>query len=140
MSGEGLFQLNTGKREISEKVRDITKQFLITEVTHEHKLAWEYISPYYGMENLGNFVYRAYRVPYEWVRHSDTSKEPPVEPVDVSRFRVHGTEWKPDGDVIEVNVTLSYKSLTSSLHRSKKWKGDNVDTADMPEAVNTHLC
>ena len=37
------------------------------EVTSEHELVWEYISPYYGMDGKSNYVYRAYRVPYEWV-------------------------------------------------------------------------
>lgn len=73
-------------RNIGKSWRTLTKQFLITEVTHEYKLAGEYISPYYGMVNRGNFVYWAYRVPYEWVRRLDTPKEIPVEPVEVSRF------------------------------------------------------
>ena len=91
------------------------------------------------MVNRDKFVYRAYRVPYEWTHHLDTPKEFPVEPVDGSRFRVHGTEWKTESEVIEVDGALNYKSLTSSLHRSKKWKRYNTDTTGSPEVINTHV-
>ena len=33
------------------------------EVTEEHEIVWEYVSPYFGGP-LGNMVYRAYRYPY----------------------------------------------------------------------------
>jgi hypothetical protein len=39
----------------------------IFEVTITHEIVWEYISPYYGINHNANFVYRAYRVPYDWV-------------------------------------------------------------------------
>lgn len=40
----------------------------IFEVTAEHELVWEYISPYWGKGALGlNMVYRAYRYPFDWV-------------------------------------------------------------------------
>jgi hypothetical protein len=35
------------------------------EVTPEHEIVWEYISPYFGEKDNFNLVYRAYRVPYE---------------------------------------------------------------------------
>ena len=40
----------------------------IFEVTADHELVWEYVSPYWGNGNLNmNLVYRAYRAPYDWV-------------------------------------------------------------------------
>lgn len=66
----------------------------LIEVTPEHEIVWEYINPY---ENtfLGKFhqnmVYRAYRVPYEWVPQLQTPEEVDIEPIDVSTFRVPGS-------------------------------------------------
>jgi len=39
----------------------------IFEVTQEHEIVWEYLNPYRGMEGKMNMVYRAYRLPYEWI-------------------------------------------------------------------------
>jgi len=80
----------------------------IFEVTAEHELVWEYISPYFGLDNRGNNVYRAYRAPYDWVPQLDRPEEVTVEPVDVSRFRVPGMEWKEDSSIVEVDGTLGY--------------------------------
>jgi hypothetical protein len=49
----------------------------IFEVTPAYETVWEYINPYYS-EALGgiqNMVYRAYRVPYEWVPQLKIPKE-----------------------------------------------------------------
>jgi hypothetical protein len=42
------------------------------EVTAGHEIVWEYISPYRGRMMNINMIYRAYRLPYDWV--------PQVEP------------------------------------------------------------
>jgi hypothetical protein len=41
----------------------------IFEVTVDHEIVWEYINPYKGSTEIPgmNMVYRAYRVPYEWI-------------------------------------------------------------------------
>ena len=80
------------------------------EVTTDHQIVWEYISPYFGMDNQGNNVYRAYRVRYRWIPQLYTPEEIAVEPVDVSRFRVPGLEWKED--------RLATTRLNSVLFRS----------------------
>ncbi|MBT8355024.1 MAG: aryl-sulfate sulfotransferase, partial [Desulfofustis sp.] len=36
----------------------------IIEVTKDHEIVWEYISPYWGRQMNINMIYRAYRVPY----------------------------------------------------------------------------
>ena len=64
------------------------------EVTPDHEIVWEYINPYFS--NLaGNFynnmVYRAYRVPYEWVPQLEIPDEQSIEPIDVETFRVPGS-------------------------------------------------
>ncbi|MDL2307440.1 aryl-sulfate sulfotransferase [Desulfovibrio sp. OttesenSCG-928-C06] len=62
----------------------------IFEVTREHELVWEYISPYKGTALPLNMVYRAYRVPYEWVPQEPKPEETPILPLDVKTFRVPG--------------------------------------------------
>ena len=61
----------------------------IFEVTRNHELVWEYISPYWGKRGL-NMVYRAYRAPYAWVPQCQAPTETPIPPLDRSQFRVQG--------------------------------------------------
>ena len=65
----------------------------LIEVTPDHEIVWEYINPYF--KNIGgkfsmNMVYRAYRVPYEWVPQVEKPEETSVVPLDVETFRVPG--------------------------------------------------
>ena len=42
----------------------------IIEVTRDLEVVWEYISPYmayWDAPSAGNILYRAYRIPYDWV-------------------------------------------------------------------------
>lgn len=80
----------------------------IIEVTRKHELVWEYISPYYGMDGRSNHVYRAYRVPYEWVPQLNLPKEKEIIHTNNSRFRVPGSEYNEEQGVIEVEGTLGY--------------------------------
>lgn len=65
----------------------------LIEVTPEHEIVWEYINPHYdtiqGKYKL-NMVYRAYRVPYDWVPQAGQPKEVDVIPPEVSEFRISG--------------------------------------------------
>lgn len=61
------------------------------EVTSEHELIWEYISPYYGKNKNQNMVYRAYRLPYEWVPQIEKPDEKAVPRLVNSKFRVPGS-------------------------------------------------
>jgi len=80
----------------------------IFEVTKGYEIVWEYISPYYGINNNANFVYRAYRFPYDWVPQLDRPEEEEIPKLDRSRFRVPGTQWKPEEGLVEVEGTLPY--------------------------------
>ena len=63
----------------------------VFEVTREHEIVWEYICPYRTAENgKMNFVYRAYRAPYEWVPQLEKPVETPIVPLDPATFRVPG--------------------------------------------------
>jgi len=77
----------------------------LLEVTPEHETVWEYISPY-TMERSGGksfSIYRAYRVPYEWVPQVDRPAETDLPPVDNSTFRVPGSPEGRAGKVTRVN-------------------------------------
>jgi hypothetical protein len=85
----------------------------IIEVTADHQLVWEYISPYWGKHLKMNMVYRAYRVPYGWVPQADLPKETAIAPIDVKTFRMPGAA--PSGAEAEVSVegTLPYQSSSA---------------------------
>src|SRR5690606_3618094 len=59
------------------------------EVTTEGEIVWEYVSPYFGENARGtNRVYRAYRLPYDWVPQLPEPEERAVVPPDVREFRI----------------------------------------------------
>jgi len=60
----------------------------IFEITQQHEIVWEYISPYRGKQIKANLVYRAYRVPYEWVPQAERQDGKAVPRPDNSKFRV----------------------------------------------------
>lgn len=83
----------------------------IFEVTPEHELVWEYVSPYFGklshFKQLGiqlevNMVYRAYRVPYAWVPQLDKPDEIPIPRLDSTKFRVPGSPRVKPGKVTKI--------------------------------------
>jgi len=80
----------------------------IFEVTRGHELVWEYISPYKNKRN-SNMVYRAYRVPYEWVPQLKKPQEEAIAPLDVADYRVPGAAARGAVSVVEVSGTLSFE-------------------------------
>lgn len=70
------------------------------EVTRDHEIVWEYISPYYGngvyrgMSAYNgtkfNCVYRAYRVPYDYCPQAGIPEEVAIEPIANEDFRMPG--------------------------------------------------
>jgi hypothetical protein len=55
----------------------------VIEVTKDHEVVWEYISPYTwdsSVPSIRNLVYRAYRIPYDWVPQLPKPKEVAVDP------------------------------------------------------------
>ncbi len=61
----------------------------IFEITPDHEIVWEFINPYIEKEHNINMVYRAYRVPYEWIPQLDKPEEKALPKVDVSKLRLH---------------------------------------------------
>jgi hypothetical protein len=61
----------------------------IFEVTAGHEIVWEYVSPFFSDEKrIQNGVYRAYRVPYDWVPQASKPVEKAVNPIPNSKLRV----------------------------------------------------
>ncbi|MFH4171399.1 hypothetical protein WAJ14_22340, partial [Acinetobacter baumannii] len=60
------------------------------EVTRDHDIVWEYISPFWGKTLNNNMVYRAYRIPYAWIPQLAQPQETPIAAVDVRTLRQPG--------------------------------------------------
>ncbi len=67
------------------------------EVTPDHEIVWEYVSPFFSTypggkstDRTWNMVYRAYRVPYDWVPQLPKPQEKAVTPPDIWDFHVPG--------------------------------------------------
>lgn len=61
----------------------------IFELTEEKEIVWEYMSPFFGTrEPISRRIFRAYRVPYDWIPQLDPPTETAVIPPDLSTFRV----------------------------------------------------
>ena len=59
---------------------------IIREYTREQKLVWEYVFPDVGM----SLLYRAYRIPYEWVPQLEKPEEVEIPRADNTKFHVEG--------------------------------------------------
>jgi hypothetical protein len=61
----------------------------IFELTQEGEIVWEFVSPYFA-ENppTRNHMFRAYRVPYEWVPQLERPEERSVVPPNLREFRI----------------------------------------------------
>ncbi len=62
----------------------------IFEVTPQSEIAWEYINPFNHNEGepFTNYIYRAYRLPYDWVPQLERPVEEAVIPPANGEFRV----------------------------------------------------
>jgi hypothetical protein len=60
----------------------------VFEVTTGGDIVWEYVSPYFTQNGTTNRVYRAYRLPYDWVPQVPRPVERAVVPPDVRTFRI----------------------------------------------------
>jgi hypothetical protein len=77
----------------------------IFEITREYKIIWEYVHPYFGTGKNGlkeNRVYRAYRVPYEWIPQLKKPTETEVAAQNVTKFCVPGAPLGPGGKVTTI--------------------------------------
>jgi hypothetical protein len=75
---------------------------IIIEVTPDHDVVWEYVSPFFLKEQNSNLIYRAYRVPYDWVPQLEKPEEVPIEKRDVSEFSLSGRSPKEANRIIDM--------------------------------------
>jgi len=61
----------------------------LIEVTAGGEIVWEYVSPYFGKQvGSRNTIFRAHRVPYEWIPQLARPDERPVVPPNLREFRL----------------------------------------------------
>ncbi|HEV2701939.1 MAG TPA: hypothetical protein VGV09_09940, partial [Steroidobacteraceae bacterium] len=60
----------------------------VFEVTHERKIVWEYINPLFTGPQSSNAVYRAYRLPYDWIPQLPHPEEKAIAAPKPGDFRV----------------------------------------------------
>lgn len=88
----------------------------IFEVTRDHEIVWEYISPWWGKTLNNNMVYRAYRIPYAWIPQLGQPVETPIEPVDVRTLRQPGAAAAgPAQSVVRVAGVQPYSKGADAL-------------------------
>ncbi|MCH3972709.1 MAG: aryl-sulfate sulfotransferase [Oscillospiraceae bacterium] len=100
----------------------------VFEVTPEHEIVWEYINPYYNTvagKYRNNLVYRAYRVPYEWIPQLEKPQETSVAPIDISSFRVPGAASGTESGRV---TTVEGVAASSTLSTGSGAKGPDDDS------------
>ena len=61
----------------------------IIEITGEGEIVWEYVSPYFSSEiPTRNTIFRAHRLPYDWIPQLERPDERPVIPPNLKEFHV----------------------------------------------------
>lgn len=99
----------------------------IFEVTNAHEIVWEYISPYRKESpKLNNMVYRAYRVPYDWVPQADRPEEIEIKPIDVTTCRVPGAAPFEDGVRIEIDGIIKQEDVADAFCVASKEEASNT--------------
>lgn len=105
----------------------------LIEVTPDHEIVWEFINPYFktlGGMFKNNMIYRAYRVPYEWIPQLEKPIETSIEPIDISTFRVPGASiGAGTGQVTAVDGIDPNKELapTGMSNSSSDDKDERID-------------
>ncbi len=74
----------------------------IFEVTPDLDIVWEYVSPYKSKILNMPFVYRAYRLPYEWIPQAGIPEQLAVRKPDNSTFRVPGHGPAKTGKITKI--------------------------------------
>ena len=60
----------------------------LIEINTEGEIVWEFVSPWKDKRGNLSVVYRAYRLPYEWVPQLEKPVEEALPKIDNSRFRI----------------------------------------------------
>ncbi len=76
----------------------------IIEVTPEHEIVWEYLSPYRHRMLKMTLIYRAYRYPYHWAPKAEKPVEIEIPHIDSKKFRVPGSPKVQQGKVTNIKL------------------------------------
>jgi len=103
----------------------------LIEVTPDHEIVWEYINPYSkgvaGKFSM-NMIYRAYRVPYEWVPQATHAEEVSIKPLLPETFRVPGaSKGAGTGKVTTVAGVDPNKTTITGVGSDEKEEDEKVD-------------
>ena len=60
----------------------------IFEITADSEIVWEYVNPFFGDDPDTHRIYRAHRVPYDWIPQLPRPVELRVTPPNLSDFRI----------------------------------------------------
>jgi hypothetical protein len=60
----------------------------VFEVTTDNEIVWEYLNPNFSEDGVPHLIYRAYRIPYDWIPQLSRPEERPIVPPDLSEFRI----------------------------------------------------
>jgi hypothetical protein len=100
------------------------------EVTPECEIVWEYISPYPGNIPGTNYVYRAYRVPYQWAPQGTHAEEVSVIPPENSAFQLPNSK----GQMPKVGE-MTGGGLLSNVSMTEDDQAEEKDTDDGPNTM-----
>jgi len=102
----------------------------LIEVTSEHEIVWEYINPHFNKlagKYSTNMIYRAYRVPYEWIPQLERPIESEIEEIDIEKFRLKGAgSSEKEGIITEVTGVNPNKVIFTGGGEIDEKKDDNV--------------
>ncbi|MDR1541348.1 MAG: aryl-sulfate sulfotransferase [Clostridiales bacterium] len=103
----------------------------LIEVTPEHEIVWEYINPHFnaiaGKFKI-NMVYRAYRVPYEWVPQAAKPDEIEILPIDPPTLRVPGaSNGAGTGKVTSVSGVNPNRRAAVGMADAESEDSGNID-------------
>lgn len=99
------------------------------EVTPDKEIVWEYRAPF-AKESPNQFIYRAYRYPYDYVPQLDKPEEVPVERLEVETFRVPGAALGMLDNFTEVPEAKGFNSSIAACVTDDQIDDSSADPDD----------
>ncbi len=84
---------------------------IFREYPADNELVWEYVFPDAGLD----LIYRAYRIPYEWVPQLEKPEEKAIPRMDVSKFQLenaYGTDY--ESTAVEVEGANGFNTVIAA--------------------------
>lgn len=80
------------------------------EVTPNHEIVWEYVSPFFSKQFDTNYIYRSYRYPYDYIPQLLVPEAKEVPRINRSLFRVPGNHESAPQNVSTLESGESYET------------------------------